>query len=273
MTPAKIRLILVDIDGTLVGRDGVHDSTWSALDEARARGVMLGICTGRIGHGRALEYARQVAPEGFHIFQSGAVVTQPDRPAAYASTLPVESFRQLVAISRREGEPVEAFSEAGFFVEATTPLNLLHAEHLAMEPVIGDLLDVLDSGATLVRAQWVVDESRWEHFRALTEPLADLEANPATAPWAPGAVFSNHTRRGTSKATALRWLAAHLGLGVEEVAMVGDGENDLDAIEAAGLGIAMGNAHESVKARAQVVVGDADEGGLAQAVRLALARG
>ena len=52
--------------------------------------------------------------------------------------------------------------------------------------------------------------------------------------------------------------------------MIGDGENDLDAIEAAGLGIAVGNAPQSVQTGADAVVGEVDAGGLAEAVAVAL---
>ncbi|MFN8588781.1 MAG: HAD family hydrolase [Candidatus Eisenbacteria bacterium] len=268
MSALKIRLLLLDIDGTLVGHGGVHASTWPALDEARRAGVTLGLCTGRIGLGFARELARQVAPDGLHIFQSGAVVSRPGGPAAHASTLPPEAFRALVETSRREREPLEAFTPDGFYLESHTELLRVHAHHLELQPVVTDLLALTEP---VVRAQWVVDESRWPHFRALTEALPGLAINPATAPWAPGAVFSNITRAGTNKGTALRWLAAHLGLAIDEVAMVGDGENDLDAITAAGLGIAMGDAHARVKAAARLTVARADDGGVAEAVRAVLA--
>lgn len=262
-----IRLILIDIDGTLVGERGVHPSSWDAIARARSRGVEAGLCTGRLGRGLALEYARRVSPEGFHVFQSGAVVSRPDSPAEYARVLPAPAVEALLAISRREREPLELYSERRFFLEFHSPLTRVHERHLGLEAEIADLGRLPEP---VVRAQWVVDERDWPRFRALTAAIGGVDANPASAPWSPGTVFSNLTSAGTSKAAALRWLAGRLGLEASQVAMIGDGENDLDAMEAAGLGIAMGSAPEPVRLRATRVVASPDEGGLAEAIELAL---
>ena len=262
-----IRLVLIDVDGTLVGRNGVHPSTWDALARAHGRGVHVGLCTGRIGSGKALEYARRVSPDGFHIFQNGAVVSRPGQPAEYTSLLPPASYRALVAMSRREDEPLEVYSERRFFLERHSELTRVHVRFLELEPEIVDL-DALPEPA--LRAQWVVDESRWPHFRDLTATLGDVEVNPATAPWCPGTVFSNLTRVGTSKRSAMRWLVTRYGIGGSDVAMIGDAVNDLETMRAAGLGIAMGNAEPRIKEIAAAVVADVDAGGLAEAIDFAL---
>jgi Cof subfamily protein (haloacid dehalogenase superfamily) len=263
-----IRLILIDVDGTLVGANGVPESAWTAIDRARARGVHLGLCTGRIGVGATREYARRVSAVDLHIFQSGAVVSRADAPAVRASVLPEDAYRALVGISRREGEPLEVYTEHGFYLERESELTRVHARALDFAPEIHDLLTL---PSPPVRAQWVVDGKDWPKFRDLTLAVPGLSINPASAPWSPGSVFSNVTRLGTSKVSALRWIASHNGIGREHVAMIGDGENDLEAIQAAGLGIAMGNAPEAVRAKADATVADVDAGGLAEAIALVLA--
>jgi hypothetical protein len=263
-----IRLVLIDVDGTLVGVNGVHESTWPAVAEAREHGVEIALATGRIGVGRARELARRIGPAGLHVFHGGAVVSGIDVPPAHVVELPHEARAALVGESRRSGFPLELYTVDRYFLEWENDLTRLHARHLGLDPEVCDLL-ALD--IPIVRALWPVPEADWPGLRSFTASLPDVELGPAAAPWAPGAVFGNVTRLGASKASALRWLAAHHGVTPAETAMIGDGENDLAALELAGLGIVVASAPEAVRAQADAVVGSPDEGGVAEALRVALA--
>jgi len=78
---------------------------------------------------------------------------------------------------------------------------------------------------------------------------------------------------GVNKAKAVIELARTLGVDLSQVAAIGDGENDVEMLQAVGLGIATGNACEAAKAVAGWLTGTNDEGGVAQAVtRLMAAR-
>ena len=69
--------------------------------------------------------------------------------------------------------------------------------------------------------------------------------------------------QGIDKAASLDRLAQSLGIKQEEVMAFGDGFNDLSMIEYAGLGVAMENAVEGVKERANVITKSTDEDGIA----------
>ncbi|WP_053362830.1 Cof-type HAD-IIB family hydrolase [Bacillus sp. FJAT-27251] len=71
----------------------------------------------------------------------------------------------------------------------------------------------------------------------------------------------------TSKASALKKLVSRLGLEMNAVAAIGDNFNDLHMLTSAGLGIAMGNAPEKVKERADAVTESNDQHGVAKAIR------
>jgi Cof subfamily protein (haloacid dehalogenase superfamily) len=70
----------------------------------------------------------------------------------------------------------------------------------------------------------------------------------------------------TTKATGLQSLAGYLGVKPAEVMVLGDGSNDLEMFEYAGIAVAMGNADNSVKKRATFITADCDNNGVAEAI-------
>ena len=74
------------------------------------------------------------------------------------------------------------------------------------------------------------------------------------------------TRKGINKASGLTFLAKHLQIPMEQVMAIGDSENDIEMIEVAGLGIAMGNALECVKKAAVSITDTNANEGVAKAI-------
>ena len=72
---------------------------------------------------------------------------------------------------------------------------------------------------------------------------------------------------GVSKGEALKRIMEETGIQTSEVAVFGDGENDIDMIKTAGYGFAMGNAFPSVKQAAFAVTASNNQDGIAKALR------
>lgn len=263
-----IRLVLVDIDGTLFGPKGVPDCAWTAAREAREAGMHLGVCTGRPGRGFALTYAQTLDPGGLHIFESGAVVIGGDGAVRKAERMSFKSYEQLVGIARRYNLDLEVYTpEGGYYVEADTPEIREHEVMIGLEAERYDLMEIPGQP---VRAQFVVRGGPvWETARAQIAGVGGVELHEATSPGMPGVTFASVTNWHTSKRSSAKWVAAQYSLSLSQVAMVGDGENDLELIRAAGLGIAMGDAPEAVKQAAYYVVDTVENCGLAEAFKLA----
>jgi Cof subfamily protein (haloacid dehalogenase superfamily) len=265
---AAIRLVLIDVDGTLVGPNGVPDQNWQAARQARERGVRLGMCTGRSGVGHAMDYARRLDPEGLHIFDSGAAILDGGGRVHHGEALDRDLFAVILEIARREALDFEVYTaDGGYFIAAETPELVAHQRGLGRTATVIDLDRI--PGA-VVRTQFVAtDLADWPRVRATLASNPALEIHEATGPSVPHALFATVTRRGVSKRSAALRVAAHYGLpDLDRVAMVGDGENDLELIRAAGLGIAMANASPSVRAAAQLTVGHVEDAGLGEALRL-----
>jgi Cof subfamily protein (haloacid dehalogenase superfamily) len=260
-----IKLVLIDVDGTLFGPLGVPQCAWEAAARARAAGLHLSICTGRPGRGFALEYAERLDPEGFHIFESGAVIVSGQREIVKVSALPLVYYQKLLELSRTHSIPFEVYTaEGGFFRENDHPDLLAHERMLGFEAELCNL-DMVPG--KIIRVQFVARPSPvWQTVRKAVLAMPEVAIHEATSPGILGVSFSSVTAAGVSKRAAAEWVAAQLGLDLSQCAMVGDGENDLELIRAAHLGIAMGNAPEQVKQAADWVVPPVEECGLEQAL-------
>lgn len=89
--------------------------------------------------------------------------------------------------------------------------------------------------------------------------------NTISARWHPE--FTDITVKGANKGNALKTVAKQLGLCLEECMAIGDGGNDLTILKAAGIGVAMGNATDEVKAAADYVTTSVDEDGIKLAMK------
>ncbi len=255
-------LICLDVDGTLVGSSGSpSEATWAAAERARARGQRLTLCTARLAAGPTRAWAERLDPLGWHVFHTGAARWNPGSGEVRTTPLPVEVVHRCEEIASARGWVFEAYSWDDYVVDSDQQLARDHAALLAL-PFRRQPLAAL--AGTVVRVQFVVAES--EAAEAIAACPAGASASGATSPMMPGAAFVSLTAEGVSKAGGVRTVADDLGVSLADVMMVGDGHNDLSAIEAVGWGVAMGNAEPEVTAAARMRVGDVDADGAAEAI-------
>lgn len=103
-----IRLIGVDVDGTLVGASGeVKPIVWDAAKRVRAAGIHVALCSGRAAFGVALDYARRLDPSGWHVFQNGASIVHLATERSLSVTIPSAIIGTLIADARRKDRILE----------------------------------------------------------------------------------------------------------------------------------------------------------------------
>lgn len=255
-------LICLDVDGTLVGAAGAPSTTlWSAAGRARARGQRLTLCTARPAAGPTRAWATRLDPSGWHVFHTGAARWNPDRDEVRTEALDPAAVAECASTARARGWVFEAYSWDDYVVDRDTPLARDHAALLGLDLPVGPVDGLTDE---VVRIQFVVTTA--DAAAAVAAAPAGTSASAATSPVMPGAVFVSVVVDGVSKAAGVGAVAADLGVGLHDVMMVGDGHNDLPAVEAVGWGVAMGNAEPEVLAAARLTVGDVDADGAAEAI-------
>jgi hypothetical protein len=261
-----IELICIDVDGTLVGSTGeVASASWEAVARTRAAGVRLAICTGRPAFGLTRGYAERLDDDGWHVFQNGASVVRLPSGTTRSRGLSATAVASLVARARETGRALELYGDTEYAVETDTARTRQHARLLGVRWSPRDLLSL---HGTVVRGQWVVSHPVAEAVMA--EPHEGLNLSHSLSPVMADTSFINITPEGVDKALAVRAVAAEYGTPLERVMMVGDGANDVTAMQAVGFAVAMGNAEAVAKAAARYEVSHVDHGGLVEALALAL---
>lgn len=257
-------LVFIDVDGTLVGSAGVpSDATWRAADRARDRGQHLALATARVALGPTWGWAQRLDPDGWHLFHNGMSLIHTGTGEIRHTPLPKAAVAELVAVAAERDWVLEIYTDHEFAVDSDAPLAVDHAKLLGVEHR-RRRLDELEG--TVVRAQLVVPIGDAAAARACAPPAT--VGYSATSPSMTGAAFVSFTAAGTTKVSGIVALAGLAGVDLAHVGMVGDGNNDAEALRAVGHGIAMGNAEPETRAAARHWVADVDADGLVEALDL-----
>ena len=264
---ASIRLVCIDVDGTLIGTTGMVDpAVWRAAARARSAGIRLAVCSGRPAFGITREHAEHLDARGWHSFQNGASVVNLATGHSHSARLAPETVAMLVSRARATGRLLELYTDDSYAFDGDADRSRAHAALLGV-PFEPRPIEAL--GGPIVRALWLLPHA--EADTVIAEPHPGLELSRSTSPVMPDTCFVNLTPEGVDKGTAVRALAAEYDMPLEQIMFVGDGHNDAAAMRLVGCPIAMGNADPEARAAAARSVAHVDEGGLVEALELAMA--
>lgn len=259
-------VFFIDLDGTLVGRDGVDERVWEPLCGLRQEGWRLAVCTGRPGRGAALEVARRLDEGGLHVFESGAVVLDTLGRVVVARTLAPELVVTVAAFGARHGVTVEAYTEDGRFLVGDRKDPLVRAHEALLEIDAEEAL--WPPMAPIVRMQWNLPTTRWQGLRAAAGAvMAGLSAHEGRSPRMPGVSFISLTAPGVSKASGVGAVLDAYGLSAAQAAMAGDNYNDLEALRLVRWRFVPSDGAEEARGLADVLIPPPEAGGVGEAAR------
>jgi len=239
--------------------------TAAALHAARAAGIHVVIATGRM-YRSVRPYAEAVGIEDPLVCYQGAAVVDPITGEwLLHEPIPLALAREAIGAVQDEGFALNCYVDDELYVAAITEHARAYADFQSI-PLheVGDLLGWIERPPTKLVV--VDDPAALDALRPRLEERFDARLYIAKSlPY-----FLELASPAISKGSGLAFVAEHVGFEAEHTVAFGDGENDLELLDWAGFGIAVENADDRLKTRADWISPSAEEEGVAQVLEALL---
>lgn len=260
--PKKISLLLADVDGTLVTHEKVlTEKSKAAIAKLKDAGIRFAITSGRPPKGMKMvidPLAIDTPVAGFN----GGLFTKADLTPIEERKIPPDVAREVVKIIVDHG--LDAWLYAGndwLIHKRDAPHVAREQKTVQFEPkVVDDFGDAIENAVKIVG---VSDDHDVIH-KCATDVHARFGDHVTAALSQPYYLDVTHPK--ASKGAVVEYLSKELGIPADEIATIGDSENDVTMFKKGGFAIAMGNADEETQGQADAVVADCDSEGFAEAI-------
>jgi Cof subfamily protein (haloacid dehalogenase superfamily) len=259
-----IRVIALDIDGTLL--DSKHALTprvEQAIKAATAKGIKVVLATGKTRHS-TVKLVEQLGIRAPAIYLQGLAIYDENSAITHQWKLDLAVARQVITFAEDRGFMVVGFSEDRILarVDDAKLREGFSNYHEITPEVVGPLQNILReipvNKLIVMGDPKAIKALRWQLDLQLGGKARTMQAG---VPW-----MVEILPPGTSKGIALKQLLKDMKVNPENVLAVGDAENDMEMIQLAGVGVAMGQAAQNVKDIADWVTKTCDEDGVAEAI-------
>jgi len=269
----EYKMVCIDMDGTLLNSNHkISTISKNALRKAHDMGVHIVISTGRT-YVDAAAYSDLIGLNSPIIACTGAIIKEKhDDNVIHKSVIEEELCKQLLKIFEKHNvKPIFNSVYKIYCGDLTLKIGI---EFLKIRGFIN----------RNVKLNYIRDEEKWfdvfkheknniikceimnrsgKKIHSLRKELENMNGIEITS-------SSDHnieiTKKGASKGRAIEILANYYNIKKEEIIAIGDSDNDLSAIEFAGMGVAMGNANEQVKKKSNFVTESNDDDGVAKVI-------
>ena len=264
-----IRFLVSDVDGTLVDQDkAVTTGARAAVHALKDAGIGFAFVSSRPPRGLAyvakqLDLRQDEGDAGrpaAAAFNGGAILDVNLKPISFRP-LGADDARTALDVFASMGIDAWVFTLDDWFVLDPAGHYVAHERHTVdFDATVVATFDGIDGIGKIVGSS--ADPDLLERAAAVLAPRLTVDARALLSQ----AYYLDVTHAKADKGTALRAIAAHAGLTLDDMAAIGDMTNDLAMLEIAGLSIAMGNAPPAVRAVVDAVTASNRDDGFAKAV-------
>lgn len=260
-----IKLVVSDMDGTLLGKDSkISPANEEAIVRIQELGVPFVLCTGRI-YSAVAPYADYLKLTGPVIGCNGAIIKNHGTgETLFLNAMQEEVVCQVIDIFRKYDHYFHFYDEDTVYAEKSGPL---FDYIVSMSEKLGDKrikTKMVEDTKVVVRTMTKVLKMGFNLIDETSEQIADEIRKVAGLTVVQSAPkLLDVMNENVSKGEALKALAAIYNISTEEILAMGDNDNDIEMLQVAGVGVAMGNAGDKVKAIADDVAVHHEEDGVA----------
>jgi len=259
------RLIALDLDDTLLDENSsISHRNKKALQKAMQKGIRITLATGRMFRSTA-RYARELGIDLPLITYHGALICGlEDKEPCYYRPVEHEVSLEVVEECQKKGYHVNLYLEDSLYIKEHNEYSRYYGTISSVDMVpVGDLREYLQqekkSPTKITLIDWEDRLDEWavhlqEKYRGRLKVMGSLP------------YFLEITHPGATKGQALELLSQQLHIPRKEIVAFGDSYNDVDMVEYAGLGVAVGNARPPVKEAADLVTSSHSEDGVAEVI-------
>ena len=246
------KLLLFDLDGTLLRSDKtISLRTLHALQTCRNKGVLIGVCTSR-SEQNSLSFLDDLQPDV--LITSGGALVKYKGKQIYKAEFSPEETAWMIAEARRV-----CGADCGITIDTID----FHYQNYQADPqkqpqgwgddIYTDFHDFKEPSLKLC-----VEIFDSHQAQRLQEALKDCDCIRFSDGY-----WYKFTRKNVTKEQAIMEVCRFCGIGLENITAFGDDYADIGMLEMCGKGVAMGNAIDEVKGKADLVIGSCDEDGIA----------
>ena len=255
-----IKAVFFDIDGTLVSFNThkVSDSSKEAIKILKEKGIKVFIATGRIkmhiNNVDDLEFDGYITVNGFDCYIG-------DKSIYRHSIAKEEVYSLIDYLKNKEQFPCSIMMAKGVFINYITDGVAKYLESINLKiNVAENYYDFLEENIDdILQINLFVDENKEK------ELMSKIFKNCESSRWHPALTDVN--TKGGGKHIGIDKIIEYYGIDLSETMAFGDGGNDASMIKHAAIGVAMGNANESVKRIADYITDDVDNDGIYKALK------
>ncbi len=245
----KIKLIVCDLDETIINSNGFIDKgNLDIIKKLSESGVRVVLCSGRPYAAMKIysDEIEKIRGAYYTISYNGALIHDDKEQIIYSTEVDAETVKRLIKISKEYGITLQLYKDGVVYVEKINKYVKRYINRAVMPAKEIDDLSVIGSS---YKALFNYDFcEKFDNLKnKLSKEFRDLNVFYSE----PGHI--EIINKSSSKGNAVKYLAEILGIKREEIICIGDGYNDVSMIEYAGCGIAMANAPEEVRDKADYV--------------------